>query len=57
MRCAFFSSPVGVDQATNYGQERGPADQNGDKFEALMSVSNGKWFPLAIPRLVLMLTS
>lgn len=41
VRCALFRSPMNVNQATNYGQLRGPSDSNGDKFEALMRSSNG----------------
>lgn len=44
VRCALFRTPMNAAQATNNGQLRGPADEDGDKFEVLMRGSNGKIF-------------
>ena len=49
IRCALFSTPMSAAQATNYGQQRGPADGNGERFEVLVAGSNGKpSIPMAI---------
>ncbi|KAF3042948.1 hypothetical protein E8E12_008130 [Didymella heteroderae] len=40
VRCALFRSPMSAGQATNYGQLRGPADADDERFEVLMRGSN-----------------
>ncbi|KAF2632924.1 hypothetical protein BU25DRAFT_444923 [Macroventuria anomochaeta] len=40
VRCALFNAPMSAAQATNHGQQRGPADAEGDRFEVLMRGSN-----------------
>lgn len=42
IRCALFSEPMSAAYATNYGEARGPADGNGEKFEVMIRGSNGK---------------
>lgn len=40
---------MSASQASNYGQQRGPADGNGERFEVLVAGSNGKpSIPIAI---------
>ncbi|KAF1922845.1 uncharacterized protein M421DRAFT_408360 [Didymella exigua CBS 183.55] len=48
VRCALFRSAMSAAQATNNGQERGPVDDDGDKFEVLMRGSNGKFVLVVI---------